>query len=197
MRTSPLVGGKMPARMRMVVVLPAPFGPRKRTISPASTGTEMPRTASTAPKVLVRSRTSIIAWPMLPPGISNRGEQLRGELVQVRETAGGAGEVVVEGQVARQGDGARPGGERGAQPALGVLHHRALPRREPEGGRRGEVSVGRRLGAGVVLARDGRVGGRPPPQAPEGERHPGAPAGGSQPPPGGARGAPGRAPRPP
>src|SRR5439155_693997 len=102
MRTSPLVGGKMPARMRMVVVLPAPFGPRKPTISPASTRNEMPRTASTAPKVLVRSRTSIIVWPMLLPGISNRGEQLRGQLVQVRETAGGAGEVVVEGQVARQ-----------------------------------------------------------------------------------------------
>src|SRR5207247_6539694 len=130
---------------------------RKPASRPASTGKGMARTASTAPEVLVRSRTSIIAWPMLLPGISNRGEQLRGELVQVRETAGGAREVVVEGQVARQGDGARPGGERGAQPALGVLHHRALARREPEGGRRGEVGVGRRLRAGVVLARDGRV----------------------------------------
>src|SRR5438132_8958893 len=147
----------MPARMRRVVVLPAPFGPRKPTISPISTRKEMPRTASTAPKVFRRSRTSIIGWPMPLRGISNPGEQLRGELVQMRETAGGAGEVVVEGQVARQGDGARPGGERGAQPALGVLHHRALARREPEGGRRGEVGVGRRLRAGVVLARDGRV----------------------------------------
>src|SRR5439155_2496943 len=181
MRTSPLVGGKMPARMRMVVVLPAPFGPRKPTISPASTRNEMPRTASTAPKVLVRSRTSIIAWPMLPPGISNRGEQLRGELVQVRETAGGAGEVVVEGQVARQGDGARPGGERGAQPALGVLHHGALPRREPEGSRRGEVGVGRRLGGGVVLARDGRVEEGRRTQPLEDEAHLGARAVGREP----------------
>src|SRR5947199_8063408 len=181
MRTSPLVGGKMPARMRMVVVLPAPFGPRKPTISPASTRNEMSRTASTAPKVLVRSRTSIIAWPMLLPGISNRREQLRGELVQVRETAGGAGEVVVEGQVARQGDGARPGGERGAQPALGVLHHGALPRREPEGSRRGEVGVGRRLGAGVVLARDGGVEERRHAQVREEEGHLGARAVGREP----------------
>src|SRR2546426_9605412 len=181
MRTSPLVGGKMPARMRMVVVLPAPFGPRKPTISPASTRNEMPRTASTAPKVLVRSRTSIIVWPMLLPGISNRGEQLRGQLVQVRETAGGAGEVVVEGQVARQGDGARPGGERGAQPALGVLHHRALPRREPEGGRRGEVGVGRRLGAGGVLARGGGGGERGHAQGRGGEGLPGAARGWSVP----------------
>src|SRR5205814_111554 len=156
MRTSPLVGGKMPARMRMVVVLPAPFGPRKPTISPASTRNEMPRTASTAPKVLVRSRTSIIAWPMRLPGISNRGEQLRGELVQVRETAGGAGEVVVEGEIARERDGARPGGERGAQPALGVLHHRALPRREPEGGRRSRARGGAESGgAGSPRARGG------------------------------------------
>src|SRR3989475_9054585 len=152
MRPPPLGGGKMPARMRMVVVLPAPFGPRKPTISPASTRNEMPRTASTAPKVLVRSRTSIIAaWLMPLAPISNRGEQLRGELVQVRETAGGAREVVVEGQVARQGDGARPGSERGAQPALGVLHHGALPRREPEGSRRGEGGGGLRPGGGVGL----------------------------------------------
>src|SRR5437867_1901402 len=119
MRTSPLLGGKMPARMRMVVVLPAPFGPRKPTISPTSTRNEMPRTASTAPKVLVRSRTSIIAWPMPLPAISNPREQLRGEIVQVREAAGGAGEVVVEGQVARQGDRARPGGERAARTRAG------------------------------------------------------------------------------
>src|SRR5262245_60224980 len=110
----------MPARMRRLVVLPAPFGPRKPTIPPAPTRNEMPRTASTAPKVLRRSRTSIIACAMPLPGISNPREQLRAELVQVRETAGGAGEVVVEGEIARECDGARPGRERGAQPALGV-----------------------------------------------------------------------------
>ncbi len=33
-RAIPLVGGMYPARMRIVVVLPAPFGPRNPTISP-------------------------------------------------------------------------------------------------------------------------------------------------------------------
>src|SRR2546422_7978996 len=60
MRTSPVVGGKTPARMRIVVVLPAPLGPRKPTISPRSTRKEIPATASTAPKLLVRPLTSII-----------------------------------------------------------------------------------------------------------------------------------------
>ena len=44
-RTVPLVGGKMPSSMRMVVVLPAPFGPRKPTISPGATSRLTPSTA--------------------------------------------------------------------------------------------------------------------------------------------------------
>src|SRR3989441_681341 len=60
MRTEPVVGGKMPARMRMVVVFPAPFGPRKPTISPRAMRNEMPATAWTAPNVFVTSRTSSI-----------------------------------------------------------------------------------------------------------------------------------------
>ena len=39
----------------MVVVLPAPFGPRRATTSPAETVRSMPRTAWTLPKLLVRS----------------------------------------------------------------------------------------------------------------------------------------------
>ena len=35
--TVPLVGGRTPVRMRMVVVLPAPLGPRKPRISPDCT----------------------------------------------------------------------------------------------------------------------------------------------------------------
>ncbi len=35
--TEPLVGGRTPVMVRMVVVLPAPLGPRKPTISPFST----------------------------------------------------------------------------------------------------------------------------------------------------------------
>src|SRR5947208_13402350 len=48
----------MPARMRSVVVFPAPFGPRKPTISPAATRNETPATASMRPNDFRRSRTS-------------------------------------------------------------------------------------------------------------------------------------------
>ena len=51
----------MPASMRMVVVLPAPFGPRNPTISPSPTAKVMPATASTSPKRLVTSRSAIAA----------------------------------------------------------------------------------------------------------------------------------------
>src|SRR5216110_2151704 len=40
MSACPLVGGKTPARMRSVVVFPAPFGPRKPTTSPGATPRE-------------------------------------------------------------------------------------------------------------------------------------------------------------
>src|SRR6266850_6813296 len=133
----------MPARMRIVVVFPAPFGPRNPTISPRPTAKEMPRTASTVPNVLVSSRTSIIACMAttgqvlgrcagevkpedaprrsvgareggLPPAmlhcgtarlpgclLSELGEELGGELVQVGQAAGRAGEVVVHREVVR------------------------------------------------------------------------------------------------
>ena len=37
MRTMPEVAGRKPVRMRMVVLLPAPLGPRSPTISPRRT----------------------------------------------------------------------------------------------------------------------------------------------------------------
>ena len=46
-RTSPPVGRINPIRILMVVVLPAPFGPRKPYDSPRDTSKLMPRTAST------------------------------------------------------------------------------------------------------------------------------------------------------
>src|SRR6478736_5695449 len=51
--TAPLVGRESPSTMSMVVVLPAPFGPRKATISPGWISRSMPRTACTSPKSLV------------------------------------------------------------------------------------------------------------------------------------------------
>src|SRR3989304_7900030 len=47
-------------RIRIVVVLPAPFGPRKPTISPRSTAKEIWSTALVAPKNFESLPTSII-----------------------------------------------------------------------------------------------------------------------------------------
>jgi hypothetical protein len=48
--TEPAVGSDKPRIMSIVVVLPAPFGPRKATISPCRISRSMPRTACTDPK---------------------------------------------------------------------------------------------------------------------------------------------------
>src|SRR5450755_3477094 len=58
-------------RILIVVVLPAPFGPRKPKVSPAATVKSIPRTASTSPYLLVSPDTSMTgggrrpswAWP--------------------------------------------------------------------------------------------------------------------------------------
>src|SRR5579871_6188240 len=56
----PSVGGRKQVRMRMVVVLPAPLGPRKPTICPFSTSKEMLSTATVRAYRLVRPSTLII-----------------------------------------------------------------------------------------------------------------------------------------
>src|SRR5574341_1367179 len=75
--------------MRMVVVLPAPFGPRKPRISPFSTRKEMPSTAVARPYLLVRLSTSIIAivLPCLGPwtrGLPRRSGRHRFGLARAR-----------------------------------------------------------------------------------------------------------------
>src|SRR2546425_2022353 len=58
--TSPDVGKSRPDSIFSVVVLPAPFGPRKPTTSPGSISNEIPSTASTR---LVFRRTRLVrAW---------------------------------------------------------------------------------------------------------------------------------------
>ena len=57
----PLVGLSRPAMMRMVVVLPAPFGPRKPWISPGATERLTPSTAVKEPYFLTSASTAIIA----------------------------------------------------------------------------------------------------------------------------------------
>src|SRR5262252_7785177 len=69
----PDVGGMKPVTMRMVVDLPAPFGPRKPSTSPRSTVNETSFTASLVPNALVRFSTLIMFPPAVP---RDRGEAL-------------------------------------------------------------------------------------------------------------------------
>src|SRR6185436_5382661 len=73
---APDVGLSSPAIMRMVVVLPAPFGPRKPWISPGATSSDTPSTAVKLPYRLTTLSTLIMAkarsgarlGPAGPPG---------------------------------------------------------------------------------------------------------------------------------
>src|SRR5207248_10775507 len=58
-RPVPLVGVMMPQSIRMVVVLPEPFEPRKANTSPVRTSKLRSSTAASAPKRFVNPRTSI------------------------------------------------------------------------------------------------------------------------------------------
>src|SRR6516162_2609599 len=82
--TVPEVGGKKPVIMRMLVDLPAPFGPRKPRTSPRSTANETSSTARLAPKTLTRFWTLIISRVLFrlkrPLGITNPDEKVNGFL---------------------------------------------------------------------------------------------------------------------
>ena len=52
--TVPAEGGMNPVIIRMVVDLPAPFGPRKPSTSPRSTVNETPLTATFGPNDLLK-----------------------------------------------------------------------------------------------------------------------------------------------
>src|SRR5262252_817946 len=58
-RTAPVVGRRMPAIDRSVVVLPAPFGPQRPTISPAATSNDRSSTAVKLPYVRPKCSTAI------------------------------------------------------------------------------------------------------------------------------------------
>ena len=72
MVSSPEVTGETPPIMRMVDVLPAPFGPRKPNASPLATSKSTPSTAVRSPNLLVSWRASI-----------NDGESLTGDLLSI------------------------------------------------------------------------------------------------------------------
>src|SRR6516165_878518 len=79
----PDVGGRKQVSMRIVVVLPAPLGPRKPTICPFPTSKETWSTAVLRAYLLVSSWTWIIRFVVLGPGRngvarpSGRGERRR------------------------------------------------------------------------------------------------------------------------
>ena len=66
--TSPLVGRASPRSMRISVVLPAPFGPRKPKAIPAGTCKLTPSTALSEPNRFVRSTVSMTRRPPRLPG---------------------------------------------------------------------------------------------------------------------------------
>src|SRR5713226_323278 len=57
----PDVGGASPISMRIVVVLPAPFGPRNPKKEPRGTSRSRPSTAAFAPYTFFRLRTEMAA----------------------------------------------------------------------------------------------------------------------------------------
>ena len=59
-RTVPLVAGMKPVMIRMVVVLPAPFGPRNPRIWPGTAVNDTSCTATRSPYRLLRCATSIM-----------------------------------------------------------------------------------------------------------------------------------------
>src|SRR5450759_4016097 len=89
-RTVPDVAGKKQERIRIVVLLPAPFGPSRPTISPRPTVKEMPDTAVCPAYRLVRFSTSIIKPSFMyreqslaeAPGIQPTKFPVNAELIQ-------------------------------------------------------------------------------------------------------------------
>src|SRR6266540_6974501 len=73
MRATPADGRNRPISILIVVVLPAPFGPRKPKISPGRTSRSTPLTAGVSPKLFRSPAASIIGGPpfrWLIPGFS-------------------------------------------------------------------------------------------------------------------------------
>src|SRR5712692_1152690 len=78
-RSSPLETGDTHPIMRMVELLPAPFGPRKPNASPGWTWSSMPSTAKNDPKRFVRR------WPSMSGGTPTPDDATGSPLVSVAE----------------------------------------------------------------------------------------------------------------
>src|SRR6476620_809469 len=76
--TLPLVGVSSVVNILIVVVFPAPFGPRNANISPASTANETSRTAVISPKVFTRPATRMMGGNgTILPATSERARSVR------------------------------------------------------------------------------------------------------------------------
>src|SRR5258707_182276 len=69
MVTLPAVGLMRPTSMRIVVVLPAPFGPRKPKISPRWSSNETLSTMVLLPMILVRLVAVRVGWVVMWLGV--------------------------------------------------------------------------------------------------------------------------------
>src|SRR6185437_9077339 len=95
MRTSPAVGGMIPASTRSVVVLPAPLGPTSPSTSPCCTLKLRSRTAATSPNALTSPVISIMGLPAAPS--RGRSSTLSGGRAVLRRRAGGLHRIQVLG----------------------------------------------------------------------------------------------------
>ena len=113
----------------MVVVLPAPFGPRKPKISPAPTEKPMPRTASTSPYFLARSSTSIGRGSSYAYGAASPAQADRGAAAARR---GRHGRCSARARTSRtmswRGDSAQAGSVAPASPASANAWQRQPPK---------------------------------------------------------------------
>ena len=87
----PLVGCSSPASILSVVVLPAPFGPRKPTTSPRSTVKLTPATARTSPRAPVHQRGERRLHPALALGHDVGLAQVRTSMSAIRAHHDGRG----------------------------------------------------------------------------------------------------------
>src|SRR5207248_1466911 len=75
----PVVGRKKPSRSRIVVVFPAPLGPRKPKISPSTTSKDTSDTAGVCPKHLPRFFVVMTIAGGSSPVVGARPESDQGE----------------------------------------------------------------------------------------------------------------------
>src|SRR5579884_80157 len=99
-RASPSVGASSPQRMRMVVDLPAPLGPRKPKISPRATSSVTWSTAMNSPKRFTRSRSWTACSGMAGLRFADQGDEdvfERGDdALELADLYAGAGQCAAE-----------------------------------------------------------------------------------------------------